>query len=167
MNRERPFVNVASAGLPAPAAQRASSWKRLLGPLAYAAGAVTAGLTAKPLTCLVDCDGRELLAGRGLAGDGRGVRRLRRGDRPGGPTRATAGSRWWRSRPGRDSAWSALAYRLRSGGVADHPRAYHTRCKTAEVQVPDCTRFNVDGELVTAGAARFTAEERAFRLVVG
>ena len=63
LNRERPFVNVASAGLPAPAAQRAGSWKRLLGPLAYAMGALSAGLTAKPLTCLVECDGRELLAG--------------------------------------------------------------------------------------------------------
>ena len=63
MNDERPFVNVASAGLPAPAAQRASSWKDRLGPLAYAAGALSAGLSAKPLTCLVECDGRELLAG--------------------------------------------------------------------------------------------------------
>src|SRR5215207_3261815 len=63
LNREHPFVNVASAGLPAPAARRAGSWKRLLGPLAYAVGAVAAGVTAKPLTCLVDCDGRELFAG--------------------------------------------------------------------------------------------------------
>ncbi|HYN90609.1 MAG TPA: hypothetical protein VER75_01715 [Thermoleophilaceae bacterium] len=61
--RQRPFVNVSSAGLPAPAAQHARSWKRRLGPLAYGLGAVTAGLSAKPLTCLVDCDGRELLAG--------------------------------------------------------------------------------------------------------
>ena len=44
-----PFVNVASAGLPAPAARTAGSWKRLLGPLAYAAGALSAGLSAKPL----------------------------------------------------------------------------------------------------------------------
>jgi diacylglycerol kinase (ATP) len=63
LNRERPFVNVASAGLPAPAAEKAGGLKRLVGPLAYALGAVSAGLTAKPLTCLVDCDGRELLAG--------------------------------------------------------------------------------------------------------
>ena len=53
MNDERPFVNVASAGLPAPAARRARSWKERLGPLAYAAGAVIAGVSAKPLTCLV------------------------------------------------------------------------------------------------------------------
>jgi hypothetical protein len=34
------------------------------------------------------------------------------------------------------------------------------------VQVPDRTTFNVDGELVTTGDARFTAQEDAFRLVV-
>ena len=39
MNDTRPFVNVASAGLPGPPAERASGWKRRLGPLAYAAGA--------------------------------------------------------------------------------------------------------------------------------
>jgi len=60
MNGERPFVNVASAGLPAPAAERAGGWKDRLGPLAYAAGAVSAGISAQPLTCLVVCDGREL-----------------------------------------------------------------------------------------------------------
>ena len=63
MNDERPFVNVASAGLPAPAAEKARGWKDRLGPLAYAAGALSAGMTAKPLTCLVVCDGREVLAG--------------------------------------------------------------------------------------------------------
>src|SRR5215212_4810985 len=63
MNDERPFVNVASAGLPAPAAERAGGWKDRLGPLAYAAGALSAGVSAKPLTCLVTCEGRELLAG--------------------------------------------------------------------------------------------------------
>jgi diacylglycerol kinase family enzyme len=60
-----------------------------------------------------------------------------------------------------------LAYRLRSGGVADHPRAFQTRCTSAEVRVPDGTPFNVDGEVVTAGSARFTAQERAFQLVIG
>ena len=38
-------------------------WKDRLGPLAYAAGALAAGLSAKPITCLVVCNGRELLAG--------------------------------------------------------------------------------------------------------
>ena len=60
-----------------------------------------------------------------------------------------------------------LAYRLRRGGVTDHPRAFHASCTTAEVLVPDDTDFNVDGELVTIGPARFTVQPGAFRLVVG
>ncbi len=59
-----------------------------------------------------------------------------------------------------------LAYRLRSGRVADHPRAFQTRCTTAEVRVPEGTAFNVDGEVVNVGNARFTAQERAFQLVI-
>jgi diacylglycerol kinase family enzyme len=51
--------------------------------------------------------------------------------------------------------------------VADHPRAFEARCTTAEVRVPDGTPFNVDGEVVEVGSARFTAQARAFRLVVG
>jgi diacylglycerol kinase family enzyme len=59
-----------------------------------------------------------------------------------------------------------LAYRLRSGAVADHPRAFQTRCTTAEVRAPDGTSFNVDGEVVPVGSARFTAQARAFQLVI-
>ena len=29
-----------------------------------------------------------------------------------------------------------LAYRLRTGGVTDHPRAFHSSCTTAEVLAP-------------------------------
>jgi YegS/Rv2252/BmrU family lipid kinase len=167
MNERRPFVNVASAGLPAPAAHRASSWKERLGPLAYAAGAVTAGLSAKPLTCLVRCDGRELLAGEawqvtvataGAFGAGATVPEADPGDGALEVIAIEAGPRL---------GLVGLAYRLRSGKLTSHPRAYHSHCEGAEVQVPDCTRFNVDGELVTAGAARFRAVKAAFRLVVG
>jgi diacylglycerol kinase (ATP) len=167
LNRERPFVNVASAGLPAPAAQRAGGLKRLLGPLAYAAGAASAGLSAKPLTCLVDCDGRELLAGEAwqvtvaVSGAfGAGVT-LEGADPTDGSLDVVG------IEAGPRLGLIGLAYRLRSGGVADHPRAFQTRCTTAEVRVPAGTTFNVDGELVEDGSARFTAQERAFRLVVG
>jgi YegS/Rv2252/BmrU family lipid kinase len=167
MNRERPFVNVASAGLPAPAAQRARSWKRRLGPLAYALGAVSAGLTAKPLTCLVECEGRELLAGEawqvtvaasGAFGAGAAIEEADPADGALEVVAIEAGPR---------PALVGLAYRLRSGRVTRDPRAFHCRCATAEVQVPDSTEFNVDGELVTAGEARFSAQKEAFQLVVG
>jgi diacylglycerol kinase (ATP) len=167
MNDERPFVNVASAGLPVPAAQRARGWKKRLGPLAYAAGALSAGLTAKPLTCLVECDGRELLAGEawqvtiaasGAFGAGATVQEADPGDGALDVLGVEAGSRL---------NLIGLAYRLRTGGVTGHPRAFHTRCERAEVQVPDGTRFNVDGEFVDAGDARFTAVRDAFRLIAG
>ena len=167
MNDERPFVNVASAGLPAPAAQWASSWKDRLGPLAYAAGALSAGLSAKPLTCLVECDGRELLAGEawqvtvaasGAFGAGAAVEEADPSDGALEVVAIEAGPRL---------GIVSLAYRLRSGRVTSHPRAFHCHCAHAEVQVPDCTRFNVDGELVTEGDARFRAVKDAFRLVVG
>jgi diacylglycerol kinase (ATP) len=167
LNRTHPFVNVASAGLPAPAARRASAWKRLLGPLAYATGAVVAGLTAKPLTCLVDCDGRELLAGdawqvtvaaSGAFGAGATLDGADPGDGRLDVATIEAGPRL---------GLIGLAYRLRSGVVADHPRAFQTRCTSAEVRVAAGTPFNVDGEVVRVGPARFTAQKRAFRLVVG
>ncbi len=167
MDGRRPFVNVASVGLPAPAAQRSRSWKRLLGPLAYALGALSAGMTTKPLPCLVDCDGRELLAGEawqvtvaasGAFGAGAAVEEADPADGRLEVVAIEAGPR-----PGLVS----LAYRLRTGDVTGHPRAFHTSCLTAEVLVPDGTAFNVDGEVVEAGPARFTAEEGAFQLVVG
>ena len=167
MNDERPFVNVASAGLPAPAARHASSWKDRLGPLAYAAGAVRAGMTARPLTCLVECGDRELLAGEAwqvtVAASGAfgGGATLEEADPSDGALDVIA------IEAGPRLGLIGVAYRLRGGDVTGHPRAYHSRCEHVEVQAPDCTQFNVDGELVTKGDARFTAVRGAFRLVVG
>ena len=167
INQERPFVNVASAGLPAPAARRAGSWKRLLGPLAYGMGAVSAGLTAKPIRCLVDCDGRELLAGdawqvtvaaSGAFGAGAAIEEADPADGKLEVVAIEAGARL---------RLIGLAYRLRRGSATDDPHAYHATCTTAEVLAPDGTAFNVDGEVVTIGPARFTVQPRAFRLVVG
>jgi diacylglycerol kinase (ATP) len=167
MNATRPFVNVANAGLPAPAAERAGAWKKRLGPLAYAAGALMAGLSAKPLTCLVECDGEELLAGEawqvtvaasGAFGAGATVEEADPSDGALEVIAIEAGPR-----PGLVS----LAYHLRRGDLTRHPRAYHKHCDMVEVQVPDGTRFNVDGELVTEGDARFRAVRGAFRLVIG
>jgi diacylglycerol kinase (ATP) len=167
MNDERSFVNVASAGLPAPAAERAGGWKDNLGPLAYAAGALSAGVTAKPLTCLVLCNGRELLAGEawqvtvaasGAFGAGASIEEADPTDGALEVVAIEAGSR---------AGLVILAYHLRRGTLTSHPRAYHGHCDEVEIQVPDCTRFNVDGEVVTEGDARFRAVKGAFRLVIG
>lgn len=53
---DRPFVNVASAGLAVDAAAAAEKFKRALGPAAYAAGAVRAGLEARPVRASVQID---------------------------------------------------------------------------------------------------------------
>jgi diacylglycerol kinase family enzyme len=58
-----------------------------------------------------------------------------------------------------------LAYRLRSGGLGRHRRARRRRCVGAMVRVPDGTEWNVDGELILAGTARFRGQAGAFRLV--
>ena len=60
----RPFVNAASAGLSVDAARRARGLKKLLGPLAYPLGAMRAGLTGRPLSAVVRCDGSEVFDGR-------------------------------------------------------------------------------------------------------
>jgi diacylglycerol kinase (ATP) len=153
MNDERPFVNVASADR--------------LGPLAYAAGALTAGMSARPLTCLVMCDGREVLAGEawqvtvaasGAFGAGASIEEADPTDGALEVVAIEAGSRL---------GLFSLAYHLRRGTLTRHPRAYHLHCEGVEVQVPARTRFNVDGEVVTEGDARFTAVKGAFRLVIG
>ena len=76
---------------------------------------------------------------RGVAGHRGGVGRLRRRrGRRGGRPRATARSRWWRSRPGRASAWSGS--RTACGAAGSRPPARVPRAlQEAEVQVPDGT----------------------------
>ena len=69
----RPFVNVASAGLAAKAARHASPFKKVLGPLAYAVGA----LRASDLQWLLPC----LLVGVGVLGI---LVSVLRGNGPGG-----------------------------------------------------------------------------------
>ena len=61
----------------------------------------------------------------------------------------------------------ALAYALRRGRLAGRPWARHARGRHAEVVAPPGTTFNVDGELVGAGPARFGVQADAFRLVIG
>jgi diacylglycerol kinase (ATP) len=163
----RPFVNVASAGLPAPAASTARSWKKTLGPLAYAAGAVVAGLTARPVTATVACEERPLFEGdawqltvaaSGAFGGGAKIAEADPADGVLDVVAVAAGPR-----PG----LVGLAYRLRNGRLTGHSRAASSRCRSVEVHGPPGTEFNVDGELVPFHAARFTARAAAFRLVVG
>jgi diacylglycerol kinase (ATP) len=164
--QERPFVNVASAGLPAPAARRAQAWKTRLGPLGYAVGALLAGATSGPIPVTVDCEGDGMFEGEawqvtvaasGAFGAGS---RIDEADPHDGALEVVAvGSG---PRPG----LVALAYRLRTGSLARHGKARRRRCVSAEVGAPAGTEWNVDGEIVSAGTSRFRGEADAFRLVV-
>ena len=59
----RPFVNAANAGLAVDAARSAAALKKALGPMAYAVGAVRAGVSTGRRGCRVTCDGSELFDG--------------------------------------------------------------------------------------------------------
>ena len=163
----RPFVNVASAGLPAPAARKASAWKRPLGPLSYAAGALAAGATATTVPCRVACGDQTLfdgdawqvtVAASGAFGAGSRIDEADPADGSLELVAVPAGPR---------PALVALAYRLRTGGLARHRRTAHARCRVAELHVPPGTDFNVDGEVVLGGPTRFSGQAAAFRLVTG
>jgi diacylglycerol kinase (ATP) len=163
----RPFVNVASAGLPGPAARIARAWKRPLGTLGYAAGALVAGATAKPVSAAVECRGATLFEGAawqvtvaasGAFGAGA---RIAEADPQDGALEVVAVAAGPRRR------LVALGYRLRSGGSLHGLEGTRQgRCENAVVRVPDRTEWNVDGELVRSGTARFRGEADAFRLVV-
>jgi diacylglycerol kinase (ATP) len=162
----RPFVNVASAGLPAPAALHATAWKPRLGPLAYQAGALVAGLTSKPVECRVVCGGDELFAGRawqvtvactGAFGGGSSVEQA-------DPADGVLDVVVVPSRP--RAMLAELAYHLRTGTLTDVRGTLHAVGPDAAVEVAAGTPFNVDGEVLDLGPARFSADAAAFRLVV-
>lgn len=162
-----PFVNVASAGLPAPAARAAARWKRPLGSLGYALGALAAGAGAHPLGCQVECEGRKLFSGdawqvsvaaSGAFGGGSWIEEADPGDGALDVVVVEAGSR---------AGLVPLARRLRRGSVSGHRRARHATCTHALVALPVGSEWNVDGELVPFGSARFRGERAAFELLVG
>jgi len=162
---DRPFVNVASAGLPPAAARRASGLKRALGPFAYAVGALRAGLAARALDCRLECDGREVHRGpawqvtvacSGAFGGGASVE----ADPADGRLDAVAipaGSRL-------ALAWRA--YGLRTGRVERQSAVESVRCREAALESAREFSMNVDGEVCRFGPARFTVEPGAYEVVV-
>lgn len=163
---DRPFVNVASAGLPPVAAREAEGLKDRLGPLAYVIGAVRAGLTAHPLDCAVTCDGCEVHRGgawqvtvacSGAFGGGAEVD----ADPHDGKLDLIvipAGARV-------KLAWRA--YGLRSGRIDRQGEVGDRRCDAVEIDAGRAIELNVDGEVIEADSASFTIRRHAFDLVVG
>jgi diacylglycerol kinase (ATP) len=163
----RPFVNAASAGLASVAARRAQAFKRSLGPLAYAVGALRAGATERPLRCSLRVDGEQAYAGEAwqviVAASGAfgGGSRVGAADPRDGALDVAvlpAGSRIGLAR----RAWG-----LRRGTIAEQPGVEHHRGEVVEAAVPPGTELNVDGEVREGGLERVTVERGAFELVVG
>jgi diacylglycerol kinase (ATP) len=163
---DRPFLNVASIGLPPAAARKAGGLKRLLGPVAYAVGGVQAGLFTRPVGCLIRCDGDQLFAGEAwqitIASSGAfGAGARIDADPADGLLDALvleAGSR------------AALAWRahgLRRGSIGSQPGVLRRRARVVELEVSEATPFNVDGEVVESRSVRFETSQRAVEVVVG
>jgi diacylglycerol kinase (ATP) len=163
----RPFVNVASAGLAAKAARHASPFKRVLGPLAYAVGALRAAATEAPLHCTVRVDGEAVFTGGawqlivaagGAFGGGSeiGVADPRDGELD--VTILPAGSRL---------ALARRAWGMRRGTLEQQRPVVHREGHVVEIELPRGTELNVDGEIRDGGLERVTAERAAYALVVG
>ena len=165
---DRSFVNAASAGLSPLAAQRAAPLKRLLGPGAYPAGAVMAGLTGRPLRCDVRTDGREAFSGRawqvivaatGAFGGGAEIDAADPQDGRLDLVAVPAGSRL---------ALPLRAVAMLRGDLAARSGVVHRRADRIEVELVEGAPFNVDGELVACdpGVLQFGVEDSAYAIVV-
>jgi diacylglycerol kinase (ATP) len=161
-----PFVNVASAGLASVAARRASTLKPLLGPLAYAVGALRAAATAAPLRCSVRVAGEPVFEGDAwqvivaVTGAFGGGSELGAADPQDGaldvavlPAGSRAGLAW--------RAWG-----MRRGTIAGQRGVEHHRGELVEVTLPPGTDINADGELRAQGMERLEVERSAYALVV-
>jgi diacylglycerol kinase family enzyme len=163
---DRPFLNAASVGLSVLAARRARALKHRLGPLAYAAGALRAGVAGRPLPCRVVVDGRELFAGACwqaiVAGTGAfgGGARLDAADPHDGLLDVAV------LEAGPRAALVRRAYGMRAGRLADQAGVHHARGRVAELELPAGTRFNVDGEVCELRPARLQSRGERVEVVV-
>jgi diacylglycerol kinase (ATP) len=162
---DRPFLNVASLGLPPAAAEHASGLKGALGSLAYTAGALRAGLEADPVTCSVKGDAETVFEGEawqvtvacsGAFGAGSSVD----ADPADGRLQVVAIAAGSRARLVRH------AYGLRAGDVEGQSGVYSLRCRSSRVEFDGEQTFNVDGELVESGSCSFEIEPGAVSVIV-
>jgi YegS/Rv2252/BmrU family lipid kinase len=162
----RPFVNAAGTGLTSIAARRAEPLKPRLGPLAYAACALRAALTERPLRIAVRVDGaaafegacwQAIVAVSGAFGGGSGVAEADPHDGVLDVVVLPAGSR---------VALAIRAWGMRTHTIARQRGVEHHRGRVVEMRVPEGTELNVDGEVRRGGLERMTVERAAFRLLV-
>jgi diacylglycerol kinase family enzyme len=161
----RPFVNAASAGLSVIAARRAGPLKPALGPLAYAAGALRAGMTARPLACRIAVDGdllfdgrawQVIVAGTGAFGAGSEVDGADAADQLLDVAVLEAGPRL---------ALVRRAWGMRRGGLVEQPGVVYGRGRVVEVAGGEIGAFNVDGEVCALRPARFETGRERIRVI--
>jgi diacylglycerol kinase (ATP) len=162
----RPFLNAASCGLSVIAARRGEPLKRRLGSMAYAAGAVQAGLTGQPRHARVIADDvvvhdgpawQVVVAATGAFGGGSGIAEADPCDGLLDVVVLEAGSRVDLAR---------RAFGLRTGRITQQPGVTHTRARRIEVKVSGGTCWNVDGEICRLGAVTFTGDRDAVEVIV-
>jgi YegS/Rv2252/BmrU family lipid kinase len=162
---DRPFVNAASTGLPVVAARRAAPLKPKLGPLAYAVGALRAGLTGRPIAVRATVDGemvhegpawQVIVGATGAFGGGSGIAQA---DPHDGllDLVVVTGSR---------VALVRRAYGLRTGRIADQRGVSHRRGRLIDIETPEGAEWNVDGELCRLHPTSFSARSDAVTIVV-
>jgi diacylglycerol kinase (ATP) len=163
---EIPFLNTAACGISVAAAGYAERLKRVLGPAAYATGAVLAGATETARSYRVVVDGEEvfagpawqvIVAGTGAFGNGSEVEEA-------DPTdgRLDVAVLHGASRV----ALARHAWGLRAGGLTAQDDVAHHRGRA--VVVEGATGWNVDGERCDAAdAGRFRLDGRAQVVVPG
>jgi diacylglycerol kinase family enzyme len=163
---DRPFLNVASTGLPPAAAEHAHGLKEKLGPLAYAVGAARAGVREEPIECVVRCDGKEIHNGEawqvtvacsGAFGGGSSIE-TELSDRKLDVVVIEGGSRL---------KLVHHAYGLRRGGIGEQEGVTKVRCTSVEVELGEVVPWNVDGEIIEAGTSAFRVDPHAVEVMVG
>jgi diacylglycerol kinase family enzyme len=163
----RPFVNVASAGLASHAARRADALKKVLGPLAYGVGALGAAVSERPVPVVVRVDGETVFDGgcwqvivavTGAFGGGSGIAEADSADGRLDVVVIPASSH---------AALARRAWGLRTKTIAQQAAVPHHLGTLVEVDLPEGTELNVDGELRDGGLERVTVRRAAYELVVG
>jgi diacylglycerol kinase family enzyme len=163
----RPFVNVASAGLSSVAGRRAQPLKSRFGPLAYGLGAVRAAASGQPLRVRVRVDDVDvfddhawqiMVACTGVFGGGSGIGAADATDGELDVVVVPSGSR---------VALARRAWGLRTRTIERQGKVAHFEGRVVEVALPSGAELNVDGEFVSRGLDRVTAQAGAFCLVVG
>ncbi len=147
---DRPFVNVATAGLAVAAARRAAPLKRVLGPFAYFVGAGVTAVVGRALRCAVDVDDRRVFQGRawqvmvacsGAFGAGSVIDEAEPDDGLLDVVVIEAGNRL---------RLIQYATALREGRITSQPGVLSVRGARVSLGLPDGAELNVDGEVLPA-----------------